>query len=527
MKRLGTFLTLLLLIPTASGLNIYDMNFDSDLVELGNEELVLFDDLIIEGNTSMILENVTLFFRGKNAFNITVKDNASLSLKNSTVISSVPLNIRLRDESLANIINSDIYRTQSNEDGDYLNIGLGLSENSHLSAMNSKIGYIRQLDNASTNLYDCDIGELGTRSNNILIDKGSTVETLSLYYENSIVNINKRYNDYPVNFSNLDLVNNTVSHPFVFEGTTFTNPPNIYLANSIATFCETNLGFIHMNDNSVVDCINSTLEGIYIDGYGRVKLRNSPVKDLLCYNGDFNIEIRNSTIQKLVTYMSIGLNLKIEKSELGLLNLMYAHTDAPHNIEFVNSHIDQIYFIPGGPLIYQFSNTTIRQAYLEPDQYNYSTPTLTGAINFDNNFSITYISNEGKISLNRVYKVRILQEGIPIVETPVKITRKNETIFNGTTNTEGEIIFKNNFQKILKTIDEPPYLINVNEFTTPLILTCINQNYTINFDTDTPIKIMLNKETQTIEDQSIPIVQPVLGIILFVLVIHINKRITT
>ena len=67
---------------------------------------------------------------------------------------------------------------------------------------------------------------------------------------------------------------------------------------------------------------------------------------LRCRNGDFNV--------------------KVTDSELGVMNLMYVHTEAPNKVEVVNTTMGTLYLTPSSPPAYQFDSVTLLEGFKPP-----------------------------------------------------------------------------------------------------------------------------------------------------------------
>lgn len=252
------------------------------------------------------------------------------------------------------------------------------------------------------------------------------------------------------------------------------------------------------------DIISGTIEG-----YVWTTIQESSLEELLCYNGDFNIDIKDSKISRFMTYMTNGLNLKIEDTIIDFFNLMFAHPDAPHNVEIIRVKISNFYIKPGGPSLYQFTNCTVNEKIsLELDPTEYMIPTFTGSILFTENATIHQVPGDGKTSLNRVYKIVARDENGTLSNTPISVTRENKTIISGKTNEKGEIVFTVPFEKEYTVIESPPtggpYLINNDDFSALMTITVSGQSKSLSFLSDTPTIIEIKNSTIQIDTEEEP-----------------------
>ena len=531
-SRLILIIFLLVLVPPTQGNDspqTINLLLDESFI-INDAEIWVDQDILLHDNSTLVAKNSQIYLL--NQINITFNDYSQLILMNSSISSEIPFSIRIRDNASAVITDSTIGSTLET----LSKSGIGVSETGKLNVSNSMVGYIRQTDNAITTLTECNIGDLGTRSHGLLRDTGSRIDKATFSFENNVIEFNRTFIENKLSLSSSEIVKTGVSYPFTFTNTLIESPPNLVLSNCYLESNNSKFGDVYMFDNSIATFQNSNISQIYLEKFGNAYMGNSFVEEVICYNGDFIVEIQETTVNQLLSYLTIGLNLKIEDAEISDLHLMYAHPDAPHNIEIVRTNIEKLQMSPGGPTSYQFFDSFITDKIIfEPDTEGYNYPTLTGGLSFSDNISITHIPGEGETMLGRVYKISVNDQGEPVKNTPVEITANNSTLFSGSTNDEGFIVFKLKFYKVLELIQNQSggqYLMNKNNFTEVANIQVLDHSVPINITSKTPISLNImppekiddENETQNITimyDDNIILL--IIGIIIILSILVLNK----
>ena len=177
-------------------------------------------------------------------------------------------------------------------------------------------------------------------------------------------------------------------------------------------------------------------------------IQGSKIELFRCRNGDFNVKIIESEIETLESMMTSGFNLKIIGSDLGNLNLMYAHPEAPNNVELINTSIASLYLTPSSPPVYMFDGSRIEESVVLEAGEAVGSPLLTGSLCFNSSCSIIQDEREGVSTLSRIYMIHILEEGRPVSGEQYALINGNRTLHEGVTNANGTIMFPLKFVRI-------------------------------------------------------------------------------
>jgi hypothetical protein len=107
----------------------------------------------------------------------------------------------------------------------------------------------------------------------------------------------------------------------------------------------------------------------------------------------------------------------------------------------------------------------------------------------------SYRTRGGVSTLTRVYMVHVLEEGVPVSGEPYTIINGNRTIHEGETNVNGTMVFPLRFVRRFELIQDPtqggPYMYDINNFTSPIMLKVGNHVIDLGFMTETPLTVNL------------------------------------
>lgn len=238
------------------------------------------------------------------------------------------------------------------------------------------------------------------------------------------------------------------TYPLSMVNITDVSPPSFQLINSNLEANNTEIDVVFVAGNSGTRLREVEVSLLYL-------IEDSEIGLLRCRNGDFNIRIANTEIGTLETMMITEFNLKMEGSDLGLLNLMYAHPEAPNNVELKDTSIGTLYLTPSSPPVYRFDNVLIESSVtLEAGEAS-SPPIITGSLRFGPNCTIHQDEKEGESVLSRVYRIELLDEGSPVSGEHYTITEGNRTIHKGVTSANGTMVFPLRFVKSYGIIENP------------------------------------------------------------------------
>jgi hypothetical protein len=493
MRRfLAGFLMLLMLASAATASGQENESF----LITGNQSMTIEDTWItidgfsVDGNSTLTIKNAHVTMTDSS---YTVSENGFLLIINSTLEWQGQGGIRIRDNARVKVVNSSIYVEYVVENRTYYGNGFGLSERSWIDVKNSEVGYIKLDGWANCSVDGGTIGEFGTiskgESNLSNIELGSMILT----YERTWLRINQTIDGITA-WTSTDIVesgNNT--YLLTLVNVTQMSPPSLQLIDSNLEANNTKLDIVLVAGNSGTSLQEVEISLLYLIEDVWATILDSKIDIFRCRNGDFNVKIFGSEIDTLESMMTSGFNLKIIGSDLGNLNLMFAHPEAPNNVELINTTIEGLYFTPSSPPVYKFNQMHVEEVISLEAGDVFASPLLTGSLDFGVNCSIVQDEREGISALSRVYMVQVLEEGNPVSGEPYTISNGNRTIHEGETNANGTMVFPLRFVRRFELVQDPaqggPYMYDTNNFTAPLILKVGDHVYEIGFMTETPLTL--------------------------------------
>jgi len=493
MRRfLAGFLMLLMLASaaTASGQE------NEPFLLTGNQSMTIEDTkatiegFSVGGNSTLTIKNAHVTMTDSS---YTVSENGFLLIINSTLEWQGQGGIRINDDARAEAVDSQIYVEYVVENRTYYGHGFGLSERSGINVRNSDVGYLKLDDLAKCSVDGGTIGEFGTisrgESNLANIELGSMILT----YERTWLRINQTI-DGGKNWTSGDIIKSgNTTYPLSLVNVTQMSPPSLQLIDSNLEANNTQLDIVLVAGNSGTQLRDVEISLLYLIEDVWATIQTSKIELFRCRNGDFNVKIIDSEIDTLESMMTSGFNLKIMGSDLGNLNLMFAHPDAPNNVELIDTTIESLYITPSSPPVYMFDQARIEKSVTLEAGDEFAAPLLTGSLSFGDNGSIIQDEREGISALTRVYMIHVLEDGKPISGETYMIINGNRTIHEGVTNVNGTIVFPLKFVRRFELIQDPtqggPYMYDTNNFTSPSILNVGDHLIDLGFMTETPLTV--------------------------------------
>jgi hypothetical protein len=493
MRRFLTgFLMLLMLASdaTASGQE------NEPFLLTGNQSMtiedtwVTLDGFSVGGNSTLIIKNARVTLTDSS---YTVSENGFLLIINSTLEWQGQGGIRINDDARAEVVDSTIYVEYVVENRTYYGHGFGLSERSVIEVKNSDVGYIKLDDLAKCSVDGGTIGEFGTisrgESNLVNIELGSMILT----YERTWLRINQTIDGRTAWTSGDIIESGNTTYPLSLVNVTQMSPPSLQLIDSNLETNNTQFDIVLVAGNSGIRLQDVEVTLLYLIEDVWATVQGSKIELFRCRNGDFNIKIIDSEIDTMESMMTSGFNLIILGSDLGNLNLMFAHPDAPNNVELIDTTIETLYLTPSSPPVYMFDRVRVEKAVALEAGEEYASPLFTGSLVFGTNSSIIQDEREGVSALTRVYMVHVLEEGVPVSGEPYTIINGNRTIHEGETNVNGTMVFPLRFVRRFELIQDPtqggPYMYDTNNFTSPIMLKVGNHVIDLGFMTETPLTV--------------------------------------
>lgn len=447
----------------------------------------------VSGNSSLVILDSHIKMEDAQ---YVVNGSASLTIINSTLKWQGKGGIRLHDEAETEVLNSTIYLDYELGNRTYYGQGFGLSEKTQINALGSSIGYIKLTNEAMCNVSGGMIGEFGSTSTGNCLLSQVTLGSLILTYEETWIGINSTLQRDL--WETTDIVKNgNNTYPVKLDLVTLVHPPSFQLVdcNFEANNTEVDLLLIGGNSGLTVRNVNMTLLYLIEDLWATII--ESKLDVLRCRNGDFNVKITGAQVGTLETMMTTGFNLKLLESSVGNLNLMYAHPEAPNNVEIINTMVENLYLSSSSPPVYMFDGSTVQdRLVLETGDGSSQPSLLTGSLVFEDDCRVEHDEREGITELTRVYMVTVDNATTP--DTEYMIVNDNHTIKTGTIGENNLIVFPIKYRREYSLIENPqqggPYLIDDNNFTTPITLHIDGQSVELGLTSNTPIQFSIKKE---------------------------------
>jgi len=423
----------------------------------------------------------------------TLSMNSHLTVVNTSIRVISGKGIQATDNASIGLDNADLYSAQQSDSRTYYDMGIGLAENSKITAVDSKIGYLRTMGNAECNIEKSHIGDYGTMSGTPALIRDSAIERVFLVYENSRVQINESLAGTHLWFSPSQLVKaGETLYDVLLINTTILGTPAISIRDGKLEAHDIVLDAVYVGGDSAIEVEDSEIYYLQLNDYAWALLETSNIKYIVASEGDFNIQLKNTTHTSISTYRTMGLNLKTSYVETEYLNLNYAYLNTPQNVELRNTMIENLQLDMYSPQPIQCDNVSIGTLTLEPGWGNENPITITGSIDFAENASLHQQTRDGHVKIKRVYLVKAKIDGAPAADTELTIQTDNNTR-TMRTNEKGEAVITVTYLRNLHIISDPepggPYIINIDNLTKPALITFNNEKYNITLLCDTPIEL--------------------------------------
>jgi hypothetical protein len=459
---------------------------------------IVYGGLILEGNSSLTLNNTVLTFADIEEAEYTVSGNSRLTAINCSIVLESPHSLQASQNASIKLINVEFYSTYEVNNRTYFSTGIGLSGNSRIRAQNSNIGFIRLAENAECSVNKTNIGNFGTQSSMDAEFNDSTIESTLLYYERSRVQINQTITGKHDQFTQSQLVKAGESaFDFKMNNCTLLNPPRIIIVDGKLEAINTTLDTVYIDGDSAIEAQNTHIYYLRLTGYSWAFIEDSEIDYLSAWDGDFNIQLTNTTHRGISTHRTLGLNLKTNGTKTDYLIMDWCQPNTPANVEFFETEIGNLQLTMYSPQQIQCEKVTLGNLTLEAGWGNEPPITITGNIDFTEDIEIIQNVKEGYTCIRRVYLVEATLDDKPAANTQITIHQNNKTK-TITTNQEGKAIITLTFLRQFTLIPNPqpggPYLINRDNLTKPITITFNQENYTISLISDTPIKLAATSE---------------------------------
>ena len=539
MCKKATVFTVLLLIlmpsvygePVVTGIidGIELGDNDSSTIEGGSH--VVYGGLILGGNSSLTLNNTVITFADIENTEYAVSGNSMLTAINCSIIMESPHSLQASQNASIVLINVEFYSTYEVNNQTYFSTGIGLTGNSKIRARNSKIGFIRLAENAECNVNNTNIGNFGTQSTIDTEFTNCTIESILLYYERSRVQINQTITGRYELFTQSQLVKAGENvYDFQMNNCTLLNPPRIIVVDGKLETKNAALDTIYIDGNSAIEAQNTHIYYLRLTDYSWAFIEDSEIEYLSAWEGDFNIQLTNTTHKSLSTHETLGLNLKTNGTKTDCLTLDWCQPNTPANVEFYDTEIGDLYLTMYSPQQIQCDKVTIGNLTLESGWGHEPPITITGTIEFKPDAQIVQRTKEGYTLIRRIYIVEATLDNKPAsnAQLTIQLANNTKTI---TTNQEGKAIIPVTYLRQFTLINNPqpggPYLISQDNLTRPVTITYNQQNYTISLISDTPIKLAATSEPlidRTLQDYTKHSSAAIILTVVIITVFLINMR---
>lgn len=449
----------------------------------------------LEENASLSIINATITFIESSDGECSLQGNSVLHVINSTIKLGDTGSIQATENASVLFSGSEL---RGLDQSSYLT-GIGASDQTKLTITNSKIGFIRIIDTTTCKIQDSTINEYGSQS---LFDPTitrSTIERITLVYENTRVQVNNTLTGYHTSFNQSQLCKSG-QNPYETKlmNTTLLYPPNIMVIDGKLESHDTVLDMVQIMGDSAIETQNTKIYYLSLMDYSWAFIDDSEIDYLAAWLGDFNIHLTNTTHRVISLYGTTGMNLRTNNTETTQLILDWAQPNTPQNIQLHETKIDNLELNMYSPTPIQCSEVTIGNITLTSGYGDEPPITLTGSIDFAEDAEVNQEVKEGFTRINRVYLIKAIIDEDPAANTMLTIHKENKTK-TITTNQNGEAVLSLNYIRHIEVITDPqpggPYMINQDNLTKPVTITLQNTNITINILSDAPITIKATTQT--------------------------------
>jgi len=469
---------------------------------IANTFLTLEGSLVLEDDASLTLVNSTLVLAEvpDTSQTYVLRGRSSLTAIDSNITWSTQGGIRLTENSTAHLEGTHIFQEYQRLNRTLYSHGFGLSEGSTLTALNSKVGYLRLIDNASATVTDSTIGDFTTRSTEATNVTGSTILKTTLLYTGNSLHVNGSLTGLHLEFKPDHLLTEGAApHPFTLAQTRIGAPPSLDLTGCTLKAENTALNVVMTWGQSHVSVTGSQVSALYLIQGAWVYVNDTRLDSLTLREGDFNVQLRDADAGTIHSFMTTGLNLKTLDSHVGTLNLEFAYPGSASNIELVNTRVDRLPLSPWGPSPYQFQGSTILESVtLNADIFGAPPTVLTGSLSFGENCTLAQGTEQGVTQVTRVYKASVTKGGKPVESQPWQLARGDQIIREGETDAAGEAVITLRYRRLYEVVEDPqpggPYLSDVNNLTDTVTIRVGDAAYELGLLTETPVRFELEPQ---------------------------------
>lgn len=499
------FLLLLHQVSSGSGSKVTSQIFEDLILETNTSRVIeggshnFTGGLFLDGNSSLTLKNTEITFEKNDDAEYRISGDSILTAINCSIVWESPQSIQVSGNASVELNNVELYSAYEVSNRTYFIAGIGLSDTAKISVDDSKIGFIRLSDNAECIVRGSHLGDFGTQSRVEAELSDCTIEQLFLVYEQSRVQINQSLIGKHERFSQSQLVKaGDTRYEFKMINSTIQNPPNIYITDGKLEAKDTKLDIVSIDGDSAIEATDTHICYLRLTGYSWAFIEDSEIEYLSGWEGDFNIQLTNTTHSSISTHGTQGLNLKTNGTKTKYLTLDGYQSNTPTNVEFHETEIGDLYLTMYSPQQIQCDKVTLGNLTFESGWGHELPITITGTIDFKPDATLIQRTKEGYTLIRRIYLVEATIDNQPASNTQltIKLDNNTKTI---TTNQEGKAILPVTYLRQFTLINNPqpggPYIINRDNLTKPVTIIMNNQNYTINLLSDTPVRLSATSNT--------------------------------
>ncbi|MDH5363355.1 MAG: hypothetical protein OEZ44_04865 [Candidatus Bathyarchaeota archaeon] len=315
---------------------------EGDLVLTGSETLAMDRVNYTQIGDIYIYDNATLRFSSsrlrlgagaEDLFSISIKGSGSLELLDSLIEAPYWARIYMNDEARAYLNNGTVIDEHRIYGRAYYKSGFDLRGNSTIEAYNSRLGYVKLMENASCEIRDSFIGELFPISTALSAVSRSDIECLRLWFKDAELTISRGLQghheilDAKTAFGAVcPTVNLKLFDSNILE------PPSIDLTNSSLDL-QTDLTAVQTWNGSRVRVTGCHLWLLSSNrGETQIEVVNSTIDHLRCsfFEGNSMYSLKGSRIGDANLESEVGLQVDIEDCSLGYFEVFTFPEREPH-----------------------------------------------------------------------------------------------------------------------------------------------------------------------------------------------------
>lgn len=439
----------------------------NETLTIKDTEIELTENIVMRGNSSLYLDNVTIRYRVWGNNRIDVMGEASLDIADS----DIHINIELNDNAKLRAFNSRLYGEYPAPDDNEIVRGrgwLGVHDYSEVSIDNCIVGYLTSEVNTTGQVTNSIIHYTGyfsyteikdSKIRNYYTQLDNAPETITIQ-EGLDVEINAKY------FPELSQHHNVTIETISF-----------FIENSDVCIINSKIDFINLGNNTNLEIIGSDIES---------------VSAYFCFES--TLEIIESEVEVLTTYSNLtttlsnsrltGVYIERVDAEVSIsgckIDSLYLHenTQNPDKARIVDTLIGNLTTNQGWntPRIIELDNVTITKGI----GFEYGSGSADGGVELRGNYILgpeTKIQSKGVggyTILYRYYDFNLTLDGAPAMDADVELWNGNKTIWTGSTDEKGlvevPVRYLDVFQLARPYIPGEPSVIQMNNMTDMLTL---------------------------------------------------------